>query len=102
MSTLISTVRRVDIAPDDKLRAAVATRDLWLEDVKRAQKAVEEANEKINFLIDARVKELNLKAKEGELIYFPEYDLSYFWANEHLHQIPSTVLGDSDERRKDN
>lgn len=102
MSTLISIVRRVDIAPDDKIKAAVASRDLWLEEVKRAQKAVEEANERINFLIDARVKELNLKAKEGELIYFPEYDLSYFWANEYLHQIPSTILGDSDERRKDN
>ena len=101
MSVLISTVRRVDIASDDKLKAAVATRDLWLEDVKRAQKAVEEANERINVLIDTRVKELNLKAKEGELIYFPEYDLSYFWANGSLHQIPSTVLGDNYDR-KDN
>ena len=98
MSALISTVKRVNIAPDDELKAAVATRDLWLEDVKRAQKAVEEANERINFLIDARVKKLNLKAKEGELIYFPEYDLSYFWANEHLHQIPSTILGDNYEK----
>ena len=102
MSTLISTVRRVDITPDDKIKVAVASRNLWLEEIKRAQKAVDEANEQINFLINSRVKELNLKAKEGELIYFPEYDLSYFWANEHLHQIPSTVLGDSDERRKDN
>lgn len=101
MSALISTVRRVDIVPDDKLKAAVATRDLWLEDVRRAQKAVEEANERINVLIDARVKELNLKAKEGELIYFPEYDLSYFWVNDHLHQIPSAVLGDNCDR-KDN
>ena len=100
MSALINTVRRVDIAPDDKLKAAVATRDLWLEDVKRAQKAVEEANERINVLIDARVKELNLKAKEGELIYFPEYDLSYFWANGSLHQIPSTVLGDTYDRKE--
>ena len=101
MSALISTVRRVDIAPDDKLKAAVATRDLWLEEIKRAQKAVEEANERINILIDTRIKELNLKAKEGELIYFPEYDLSYFWANGSLHQIPSVVLGDNYDR-KDN
>ena len=100
MSTLISTVRRVDIAPDDKLKTAIATRDLWLEDVKKAQKAVEEANERINFLIDARVKELNLKAKEGELIYFPEYNLSYFWANGCLHQIPSTILGDNYDREE--
>jgi hypothetical protein len=90
----------VDIAPDDKIKAAVASRNLWLEEVKRAQKAVEEANERINFLIETRVKELNLKAKEGELIYFPEYDLSYFWANEHLHQIPSTVLGDNYDRKE--
>ena len=99
---LIKTVRRENIGSDDKLRAAVASRDLWLEEVKRAQKAVDEANERINFLIDSRVKELNLKAKEGELIYFPEYDLSYFWANEHLHQIPSIILGDSYGRDKDN
>ena len=97
---IITTVRKETIGSSDKLKAAVATRDLWLEDVKRAQKAVEEANERINFLIDARVKELNLKAKEGELIYFPEYDLSYFWANGSLHQIPSTVLGDNYDREE--
>ena len=99
---IIKTVRKENIGSDDKIKAAVASRNLWLEEIKRAQKAVDEANEQINFLIESRVKELNLKAKEGELIYFPEYDLSYFWANEQLHQIPSTVLGDSDERRKDN
>ena len=73
-----------------------------LEEIKRAQKAVEEANKHINFLINKRFNELNLKAMEGELIYLPEYDLSYFWANDQLHQIPSTVLGESYERRKDN
>ena len=98
---IIKTVRKENIGSDDKIKAVVASRNLWLEEIKRAQKAVDEANEQINFLIESRVKELNLKAKEGELIYFPEYDLSYFWANEHLHQIPSIVLGDSDERRKD-
>ena len=98
---IIKTVRRENIGSDDRLKAVVATRDLWLEELKRAQKAVEEANEHINFLINNRFNELNLKAMEGELIYLPEYGLSYFWANDQLHQIPSTVLGESYERRKD-
>ncbi len=95
---IIQTVRKETIGSDDRIKAVVATRDLWLEEIKRAQKAVEEANEHINFLINNRFKELNLKVKEGELIYLPEYDLSYFWANEQLHQIPSTVLGEAYER----
>lgn len=99
---IIQTVREENIGSDDKIKAAVATRDLWLEEIKRAQKAVEEANERINALINNRFKELNVKATEGELIYLPEYDLSYFWANDQLHQIPSTVLGESYEQRKDN
>ena len=99
---IIKTVREENIGSDDNLRAVLATRNLWLEEIKRAQKAVEEANEHINFLINKRFKELNLKVMEGELIHFPEYDLSYFWVNDQLHQIPSTVLGESYERRKDN
>ena len=99
---IIKTVREENIGSDDNLSAVVATRNLWLEEIKRAQKAVEEANEHINFLINKRFKELNLKVMEGELIYLPEYDLSYFWANDQLHQIQSTVLGESYERRKDN
>lgn len=99
---IIKTVRQENIGSDDKIKAVVTTRNLWLEEIKRAQKAIEEANEYINFLINKRFKELNLKVMEGELIYFPEYDLSYFWANDHLHQIPSTVSGESYERRKDN
>ncbi len=99
---IIKTVREENIGSDDNIKAVVATRNLWLEEIKRAQKAVEEANKHINFLINKRFKELNLKAMEGELIYLPEYDLSYFWANDQLHQIPSTVLGESYERRKDN
>lgn len=99
---IIQTVRQENIGSDDKIKAVVATRNLWLEEIKRAQKAVEEANKHINFLINKRFKELNLKVMEGELIYLPEYDLSYFWANDQLHQIPSTVLGESYERRKDN
>lgn len=99
---IIQTVRQENIGSDDKIKAVVATRNLWLEEIKRAQKAVEEANKHINFLINKRFNELNLKAMEGELIYLPEYDLSYFWANDQLHQIPSTVLGESYERRKDN
>lgn len=98
---IINTVREENIGNDDSIKAVVATRNLWLEEIKRAQKAVEEANKHINFLINKRFKELNLKAMEGELIYLPEYDLSYFWANDQLHQIPSTVLGESYERRKD-
>ena len=98
---LITTIRKETIGSDDSIKAVVATRNLWLEEIKRAQKAVEEANKHINFLINKRFKELNLKAMEGELIYLPEYDLSYFWANDQLHQIPSTVLGESYERRKD-
>ena len=94
---IIKTVRQENIGSDDNIKAVVATRNLWLEEIKRAQKAVEEANEHINFLINKRFKELNFKAMEGELIYFPEYDLSYFWANDQLHQIPSTVLGESHE-----
>lgn len=97
---IIKAVKKENIGSDDKIKAVVASRNLWLEEVKRAQKAVDEANEQINFLINSRAKELNLKAKEGELIYFPEYDLSYFWANEHLHQIPSTVLGDNYDRKE--
>lgn len=95
---IIKTVREENIGSDDNLSAVVATRNLWLEEIKRAQKAVEEANEHINFLINKRFKELNLKVMEGELVYLPEYDLSYFWANDQLHQIPSTVLGESYER----
>ena len=98
---IINTVRNETIGSNDEIQAAVASRNLWLEEIKRAQKAVEEANERINFLIDKRFKELNLKAVAGELIYLPEYDLSYFWANGSLHQIPSTVLGDNYDR-KDN
>ena len=97
---IIKTVREENIGSDDNIKAVVATRDLWLEEIKRAQKAVEEANETINFLINNRFKELNLKAMEGELIYLPEYDLSYFWANDQLHQIPSTVLGGSNDRKE--
>lgn len=99
---IIKTIREENIGSDDRIKAVIATRDLWLEEIKRAQKAVEEANETINLLINNRFKELNLKAMEGELIYLPEYGLSYFWANDQLHQIPSTVLGESHERRKDN
>ena len=99
---IIKTVREENIGSDDSIKAVIATRNLWLEEIKRAQKAIEEANKHINFLINKRFKELNLKAMEGELIYLPEYDLSYFWANDQLHQIPSTVLGESYEQRKDN
>lgn len=99
---IIKTVREENIGSDDDIKAIVATRNLWLEEIKRAQKAVEEADKHINFLINNRFKELNLKAMEGELIYLPEYDLSYFWVNGQLHQIPSTVLGESYERRKNN
>ena len=93
-------LREETIGSDNKITAAIASRDLWLEEIKRAQKAVEEANERINFLINTKVKELNLKAKAGELIYFPEYDLSYFWADGGLHQIPSAVLGDNYDRKE--
>jgi xylose isomerase len=90
---IINTVRRETIGSDDRIKAVIATRDLWLEELKRAQKAVEEENKRINFLIEQRFNELNLKAVEGELIYLPEYDLSYFWANGKLVQLPTKVLG---------
>ena len=91
---IIQKVREENIGSDDRIKAAVASRDLWLEEIRIAQKAVEEANERINNLIDKRFNELNLKVMEGELIHLPEYDLSYFWANGHLHQLPLKVLED--------
>jgi hypothetical protein len=89
---VIQTARKENIGSDDGIKAAVASRNLWLEELQRAQKAIKEADEHINFLIDKRFKELNLKAMEGELIYLPEYDLAYFYANSHLHQLPSQIL----------
>ena len=96
--TIIDHVRKVEIEPSDKLKAAVATRDLWLEEVKRAQKAVEEANEYINFLIDQDFIKQNLKMFEGELAYVQDYNLAFFYANGHLHQISTEILGGSHDR----
>ena len=85
---IIKAVREETIGSDNKITAAIASRDLWLEEIKRAQEAVEEANERITILLSNRLHELNLKAMEGELIYFPEYDISCFWANDKLHLMP--------------
>lgn len=92
---VIKTIRHETIGNDNRLLAAKATLDLRRRELEIARKAVLEAEEQMDLLIDERFNELNLKVAEGELIHLPEYDLAYFWSNGHLYPLPTRVLGES-------
>lgn len=89
---LITTIREKSIGQSDKLAAAKATLDLRLQEVELAQKAVREAQDYLDSLIDKRFKEMNIKVVDGEAIFIPDYDLLYFWDGEKLRPLPTTTL----------
>ena len=88
----IKTVRTELIGPDEELATLKTEIDLYIQEVKRSQKALQEAQGRMDFLISKKFQEKGLKFLEGEAIQVPEYDVMYFWACGQLRSLPTSVL----------
>ena len=84
----LSTALPVCIPATNELLAARATLDLRLEEIKRAQKACEEASALVNFLAIKALKESSLKAMKGDVIHFVECNRLFWYHNDEYEPLP--------------
>ena len=78
---------RIEQLDDNRIKAAHATVELWLEEIRRAAKACKEAEKRLDEIVNKCFKEKGLKALEGEVIYLKDTDQAYVWGQGQLHHI---------------
>ena len=74
-------VRREVIEQNDNLLAAKATLDLRLKEIELAQKAVKEAEERLDFIVKESLKQKPLKWQAGEVVLVEDVKRLYCYLN---------------------
>ena len=79
--------QRVEELNDNRIEAAKASVELWLEEIKRSREGLAEAKKRLDFVVNECFKEQGLKALEGEIIYLKDTDLLYAYGQDQLFRI---------------
>lgn len=82
------TVRTMTLKETNELLATVETIKLRTQEIERAQKALQEANEALNILLAESLKQVPLKWMEGELFSLPNYHKLFCYLHEDFISIP--------------
>ena len=78
---------RIEYLYDDRIEAAKASVELWLEEIRRAVEACKKAEKHLDAVVNKCFKEKGLKALEGEVIYLKDTDLLYALRQDQLFRL---------------
>jgi hypothetical protein len=75
-------IRREAIEHNNHLLAAQATLDLRIKELELAQKAIKEAEARLDFIVKESLKKKSLKWQAGELVYVEDVKRLYRYIND--------------------
>ena len=81
------TARAITLEETNELLAAVETIELREQEIQRAQKALQKANEALNILLATSLKQLPLKWMEGEVVSLSNYHKLFCYLHEDFISI---------------
>lgn len=84
-------IKREVIEQDKTLLAAKATLDLRIKELELTQKAIKEAEERLDFIVKESLKKKSLKWQCGEVVYAEDVKRLYWHINNDFITIPQEV-----------
>jgi hypothetical protein len=81
-------IRREVVEQNNTLLAAQATLDLRIKELELAQKAIKEAEERLDFIVKESLKKKSLKWQVGELVYVEDVKRLYCYINDDFITVP--------------
>lgn len=75
-------IRREVIEQNNTIMAAKATLDLRIKELELAQKAIKEAEDRLDFVVKESLKKKALKWQAGELVYVEDVKRLYCYVND--------------------
>lgn len=90
-------IRREAVEQNDTLLAAQATLDLRIKELELAQKAVKEAEDRLDFIVKESLKKKALKWQVGELVYVEDVNRLYCYINDDFLTVPQELEAKVDQ-----
>lgn len=84
-------IRREAIEQNNTLLAAQVTLDLRIKELELAQKAIKEAEERLDFIVKESLKKKSLKWQAGELVYVEDVKRLYCYVNNDFITVPDEL-----------
>jgi hypothetical protein len=81
-------IRREVLEQDNTLLAAKAILDLRIKELELAQKAIKDAEERLDFIVKESLKKKSLKWQVGELVYVEDVKRLYCYINDDFITVP--------------